>query len=512
MPKHIFLDDHVIAESVGLTRTMHKPGNRRLVLKADRPSDGENITTASAPMWIPEENRYRMIYEVRGVKGRYKEKAYGIAVSDDGLTWEKPDLGIVQHEGKDTNWYPTPGDYRLWHVIHDPDDTDERRRYKGLLKVDGSNPSGGFTTSGHQPVTSPDGHHWEKVDCPILPSGDAGTLTYDRSRRQFMALMKYQGPNGRAYNLSTSEDYVNWSPLAHLFGTDDQDQRDAIDVIRKRIANPALAKPILVEPDPTQGFTRPADYKDPVWRAECYNIGLFPFEGVYIAILMMFYPTGQSLPTRRNTDGFHLLQLGMTRDLKTWERLGNREPFIGPSPLTNGLVGNYDRLQLQPTNVPIDTGDRLLFYYEGMKRRLPQHDIWTDGSPRDPSTLSPEERADWLEDTHTGIYVVDLRKDGFVSLDASEEGTLLTEPVTLSGDHVMVNANASDGRILVEILDEASLPIEGFAGENAPSISEDGVSLAVRFDGQNDISSLTGRPIRLRFTMQNASLFSFWSE
>ena len=509
MPKNLFLDDHIIAESTGLTRTMHKPSNRRLVLKADRPSDGENITTASAPMWIPDENRYRMIYEARGVKGRYKEKAYGIAVSDDGLNWEKSDLGIVQYEGKDTNWYTTPGDERLWHVIHDPDDEDDRRRYKGLVKVDGKGPSG-HGTSGHQPVISADGYHWEKVDCPILPSGDAGTLTYDRGRRRYMALMKYQGPNGRTYNLSTSEDYVNWSPPKHIFGTDDQDQREALDVIRKRIANPALAKPILVEPDPAQGFTRPADYKDPVWRAECYNMGLFPYEDVYMAILMIFYPTGQSLPSRRNTDGFHLLQLGMTRDLKTWERLGNREPFIGPSPLTNGLVGNYDRLQLQPTNVPIDAGDRLLFYYEGMKRRVPQHDIWTDGSPRDLSTLSPEEQADWLEDTHTGIYVVDLRKDGFVSLDASEEGSLLTAPLSLAGTQLMVNADASKGRVKVEILDEQSHPIEGFAGEDAANISEDCVSVVAQFGGQG-IGLLSGRRVRLRFTIQSASVFSFWS-
>ena len=46
----------------------------------------------------------------------------------------------------------------------------------------------------------------------------------------------------------------------------------------------------------------------------------------------------------------------------------------------------------------------------GMKRRVPQHDRWTDGSPRDPGTLTPEERADWLEDTHTGVYVAVLRR------------------------------------------------------------------------------------------------------
>ena len=76
MPKHLLIDDHIVEESIGLTRTMHKPGNRRLVLKADRPSDGTDITTASAPMWIPEENRYRMIYEARGVPGRLTQQSF----------------------------------------------------------------------------------------------------------------------------------------------------------------------------------------------------------------------------------------------------------------------------------------------------------------------------------------------------------------------------------------------------------------------------------------------------
>jgi hypothetical protein len=249
-----------------------------------------------------------------------------------------------------------------------------------------------------------------------------------------------------------------------------------------------------------------------VWRAECYNISLFPYEDVYIGILMIFYPTGQSLPSKRNADGFHLLQLGMTRDLKTWHRLGNREAFIGPSPLTNGLAGNYDRLQLQPTNQPIDMGDHLRFYYEGMKRRVQQHDIWTDGTPRDPSSLSPEERADWLEDTHTGIYVVDLRKDGFVSLDATGQGTLLTEPIRLEGLHLMVNADASRGQIGVEILDEALHPIQGFEDSDVVPITEDGIALHAEWSGQGSISSLDGQRVRLRFSLTDSSIYAFWIE
>ena len=449
-----------------------------------------------------------MVYEVRGLTGREgsADKAWAMAVSEDGINWQKPDIGLLEHDGsKNNNWFPTPDGCRLWHVVYDPDDEDERRRYKGLLKLPG----------GHLPVISPDGLHWTKLDVPLLPSGDAGSLTYDRDNGRFLALLKFQGANGRAYNLSTSEDFVHWSDLEVLFETDARDQEDALEAIRSRLCHPGLAKPLFVEPDPALGWRRPTterEYRDVVWRAECYNIGLFPYEGMHIALLMIFYPTGQSLPSHRNTDGFDLIQLAMSRDLKTWNRLGNRASFIGPSPLTDGLVGNYDRLQLQPTNQPIDRGDHLWFYYEGMKRRVPQHDRWLDGSPRDPTTLSTAERADWLEDTHTGIYVRELRKDGFVSLDSDNEGTVLTQPLLLSGEQLRLNADAENGEVRVAILDAEGRDIDGYERANALPIAKDRVSAVVGWKGARDIRMLTGKPVRLRFHLRDARLYSFWTE
>ena len=43
------------------------------------------------------------------------------------------------------------------------------------------------------------------------------------------------------------------------------------------------------------------------------------------------------------TDGFHLVQLAFSRDLRTWIRLGDRQPFIGPSRTASGA---YDLTQI----------------------------------------------------------------------------------------------------------------------------------------------------------------------
>ena len=501
--KQLFVDDVAVQEIANLDRTMHRPEKRGPLLKADQPSDGDMVAIASAPMWIEDEGLYKMAYEVRRSDQNGHEMA--LAVSEDGIHWENPDLGLVDFEGSTANnLFPTPDNCRLWHVVYDPDDVYPARRYKGFLTVRG----------GRIPVVSPDCLHWTKLAVESLPSSDAGTLTYDRENKEFLGLLKFMGRYGRSYNLTRSSDFVDWSEPQFLFGTDEEDQRQAIDIIRRRLADASLAKPLFVHPDPTLGWQVPADTNwrhDPVWRAECYNMGLFPYEGLYMAVLMLYYPTGQSLPEGRNCDGFDLIQLAATRDLQNWIRLGDREPFIGPSPLTKGLVGNYDRLQLQITNQPVVRGDELWFYYEGMKRRVPQHDRWTDGSPRDPGTLTSEERADWLEDTHTGVYVAVLRRDGFISLDAgSVVGHVLSRPLKWSGTQLFLNINAAGGSARVELLDDTASPIAGFSGADSATVRGDGVRLPVSWD--RDLGLLEAQTVQIEIHLENAEFYAFWTE
>ena len=322
-------------------------------------------------------------------------------------------------------------------------------------------------------------------------------------------------PDEEIYNLSVSKDFVNWSEPRFLFSTDDEDQRMALDVIRRRLADPGLAKPLMVDPDPATGWTQPpGKFRNRgTWNVQCYNIGVFPYEGVHLGWLMFFYPTGIRLPEKTNTDGFNEMQLAMTRDFKTWKRLGNRQPFIATSRLDEGLVGNYDRLQLNVTNQPVDRGDELWFYYTGMKRRVPQHDRYRNGAPRDPSTLSAEERADWIEDTLSAVYVSVLRRDGFISLDAEETGGfLLTKPLKMAGDRLFLNLQAPAGEAHVEVLDETGRAVPGFGLDDSAAAGGDQVRVAASWKGRDGLSGLAGRTVRLKIHFRDASLYSFWTE
>jgi hypothetical protein len=298
-----------------------------------------------------------------------------------------------------------------------------------------------------------------------------------------------------------------------MFGMDnDLDQKMAIDAIRRRLANPALAKPLFVDPDPAIGWRRPEGKRHiPTWQAECYNFGVVPYEGLYVGLITVYYPTGQRLPERTNADGFNLIQLAVSRDLKDWKRLGDRQPFLEPSPLTKGLDGNYDRLQLAAHNGIIQHGDEVRFYYGGIKRRVPQHDRWPDGSKRDPSTLSDSERADWLEDTHSAMCLAVLRRDGFVSLDADAEGgMLLTKPFIAKGNQLALNvAVRAGGETRVAVLRANNEPISRFRLEDCVPLRDDSINQVATWNSGADISKLAGQPIRLRIELERADLYSF---
>ena len=292
---------------------------------------------------------------------------------------------------------------------------------------------------------------------------------HDRKNNRYVAFVKTGNRFGRAAAMSVSKDFSDWSNPKLCFGADEEDQKNAKDRIRKRMADPGLQHPLWVDPDPDTGWTPPkGEVHHPTWRAECYQFAPFSYESVYLAVASMYYPTGMELyPYRTNTDGFGGTQLVMSRDFENWTRLGNREDFIPPSRIDDGLVGVFDRGQIFAPE-PIRMGDELWFYYTGYKSRQPLHSLNLDGSIRNPDSLTPEEKAD-VKDGWAAICLGTLRLDGFVSLDATRRGYVQTKPIKVAGNVPYINVDAADGKVQmkvqVEVLDEAGNVISGFSRE-----------------------------------------------
>lgn len=79
------------------------------------------------------------------------------AESEDGVTWHRPELGLVENDGRTRN-NALPIRLHSPSVIHDPTDSDSGRRYK-MLGVSHSPESRGYCTA-----HSADGLNWQLYD------------------------------------------------------------------------------------------------------------------------------------------------------------------------------------------------------------------------------------------------------------------------------------------------------------------------------------------------------------
>ena len=105
-----------------------------------------------------------------------------------------------------------------------------------------------------------------------------------------------------------------------------------------------------------------------------------------------------------------------------------------------------------------------------------------------------------------------LRMDGFVSLHApASGGEMVTKPMSFSGDELTLNFSASAGGSLkVEILhDQEDLPVPGHSLADCREILGDDLERRVVWNGSSRIGALAEQPLRLRFVMRDADLYSF---
>jgi len=103
-----------------------------------------------------------------------------------------------------------------------------------------------------------------------------------------------------------------------------------------------------------------------------------------------------------------------------------------------------------------------------------------------------------------------LRLDGFTSVNAPwKGGELITKPLTFDGRELEINYSTSAaGMLRVELQSAAGAPLPGYTLEDCPQLVGDQIERIVSWKNGSDLSSLAGQPIRLRFVMQDADLFS----
>ena len=103
-----------------------------------------------------------------------------------------------------------------------------------------------------------------------------------------------------------------------------------------------------------------------------------------------------------------------------------------------------------------------------------------------------------------------LRIDGFVSVHAGYTGgEFVTKPLTFQGRELVINYSTSAvGSVRAEIQQSDGRPIPGHTLQDSEEIYGDEIEHAVRWKSGADLSRLAGQPVRLRFALKDADLYS----
>lgn len=458
--KQLFIDDHLIENMEGVKKVLNqltKHSANPLIVQ-DRPLEG--FFNRGSVMFDAEAKLFKMWYGVYSAD--LKDQALCYAVSKDGIHWEKPAINPTG-----TNAVSTPKFCNIPSVFLDPVEKDRNRRYKMIF---GENPDGTSKSYSTGVAYSADGIHWTpERQNPLIPFSDTLSVAYwDSQRHRYVAYVRFGPPNTRHVSRIESEDFVHWSPK--------------VTVIR-----------------PTK--------LDAPFRTQFYGMRVMPYEGVYIGLLTAYHgETIEPIPSDQRWMDRKDIQLAYSRNGLTWLRVG-RHGAIAQEMYARDLdwatmareatflaYGEYgqewDWGCIYPFQPPLVVGDEIWIYYMGHNG----HNWWN--IHKDSPT--------------SGIGLARLRLDGFVAVEAGEnEGTLTTKPLIFIGDALEINADAEGGAVTVEALDPAGNVIGGFSRAECESISTDSVRHVLKWRGSSNAQLLQARPIRLKFNLKNAKLFSF---
>jgi len=452
--RQLFVDDFLI-EKTDLSREYHHAtkyeGNP--VLRPETPMETGNgvgmavaAPKSGAVLWNPDKQDFQMWYEAEWLT------SMGYATSRDGLKWDRPDLDLE------------PGTNRILPKTIKPDSStvfidyvtkDPAQRYKMFLRKPGADGISAYL------MVSADGTHWSE---PVMsgPMGDRSTAFYNPFRDKWVFGLRdsYRG-RARRY----------WEASDFLKGGQWKDGEPVLWIGADR----------LDEPDP-----------EIQKKPQLYNLDAAAYESILLGIFQIWLgpdnPDCEKTGLPKTTE----LQLIYSRDGFHWSR-PDRTPFIRAE-----RSDVWDRGYVQSVGgVCLVRGDKLWFYYIGFQG--------------DASRTKANGR------TGTGMYdkastgVAFMRRDGFASMNAGEAaGSLTTRPITFRGKQMFVNADMAKGQLRAEILDENGKPIAPFTLENCEPVKSDGTILPVRWKGADDLSSVAGKPVRVRFEMRDGKLYSFW--
>ncbi len=449
--RQLFVDRRLVESlNAGAMMKLNGPVSGGTALVFDKPWEGRYCAYVTV---LKDADVYRMYY--RGAPEAGKDGNDGevtcYAQSTDGIAWTKPSLGLIDFAGsKDNNIIlaTAPYSHNFSPFIDTKPGVPAAEKYKAVA---------GIAPGSLAFFSSPDGVRWTKMEGKsFFEKGwvfDSQNVAFWSEAEGKYVLFYRRVPNRvRSVVRTTSDDLVNWSPAQLMNGA----------------ANPAV--------EAEQFYT---NQTHPYFRAP----------DVYVSLAARFMEGRATLSPEQ------LKSIGL--DDAGWHAHDCSDAiFMTARPGEAKYDRTFPGALIRPGLDAHNWVSRANYPALGVV-------------PTGPSEMSLYVQRSYGQPSHT-LERLTLRTDGFASVHApGPGGEMRTHVLTFKGKSLELNYSTSAaGSIRVEIQDADGKPIPGFTLDDAKPLTGDSIEQAVAWKNGADVSTLAGKPVRLRFAVSDGDVYA----
>lgn len=460
--RELFVDHFLIEKLSGTELQMHSPRDEGIAMKFDAPWEGGFSGYASI-VQLPD--KLRAYYRGKPIanKDGSDDEVTCCAESTDGIHWTRPDVGVYEVQGTRKNnvvlMKADQATHNFSPFLDDRPDVPADAKFKAL----GGTMHGG----GLMAYKSADGLRWQKL-------ADSAVIT------QAMVPYKY---------MFDSMNVPFWSAAEKKY------------LCYYRVFEGGIRRIVRSESDDFLKWTAPVllQYRNPNMEAPIEHLytnqtqPYFRAPHLYVAIAARFMPGRQVL----NSEQAAAINVnpGYFKDTSDAIFMSTR-PADGAENL-----GFYDRTFLEGF---IRGGIGAQNWVS--RTNYPARGVVQTG----PQEMSIYVNQDYAQPTaHLRRY--SMRLDGFASLHSDYAGgQMITKPLVFSGRELSINFSTSAaGEVKVGLEDSEGKAIPGFSLDDCQTQIGNEIDRKVTWKSGTDVSPLAGKPVRLRFSMKDADVYSF---
>jgi hypothetical protein len=448
------VDNYLLETMKGASLTLHEPRDEGAVFYFDRPWEGAFCAYCTV---ISDGGKLRAYY--RGKPNTQRDgvgEVTCVAESADGKAWTKPNLRIIEVEGNPQNNAVLASD-NFSHNFSPLLDANPKalgsERYKALA---------GTMVTGLFAFGSADGLQWKKLqETPVLTTNQVpfpymfdsqNVAFWSLAEERYVMFFRVFKEGVRRVARAESADFVHWKKVELM------QYRDAAD------------KETVVEHLYTS-------------QTHAY----FRAPHIYVALAARFLP-GRQVLTAKEAEAINV-HPSYFKDASDAVFMTSRGGNVYQRTFLEGFIRpglgaeNWVSRTTYPALNVVQTGPAEMSVYVNQAYAQPT--------------------------AHLRRY--SLRLDGFSSLRGPYSGgEVTTKPITFAGERLKINfATSAAGSVRVEIQEESGKAVPGFALEQSRELIGNEIERTVSWNDGSDVSAVSGKPVRLRFALKDADLYSF---